>query len=85
MSITWNEAKENTDKLTNQIEELLKKSPPKTITDILEAVQKIDKDTKATPNPNHEGQYCQLILYPSKKWNTWNRTSMSISEYNIYR
>jgi len=83
--MTWDEAKANSDKLTNAIEELLKKEQPKSITDVLKAVNEIDKKTSAMPNPNKEGQYCQLVLYPSAKWQTWGQTSMSISKYNLYR
>ena len=83
--LTWDEAKANSDKLTNAIENLLENNKPDNIADVLSAVYKIDKNCSALPNPNQEGQYCQLILYPSPKWNTWSSTSMSITKYNIYR
>lgn len=83
--MTWDEAKANSDKLTNAIEKLLEKEQPKSITDVLKAVNKIDKGTSVLPNPNQEGLYCQLVLYPSQKWQTWSQTSMSISKYNLYR
>lgn len=63
----WNEAKLNSNKLTNAIESLLEKEQPKNIADVLKTVKEIDKDCGALPNPNHEGKYCQLILYPSAK------------------
>ena len=83
--MTWNEAKLNSDKLTSAIETLLEESKPKSIIDVLTAVKKVDGNTSALPNPNSEGQYCQLVLYPSQKWNTWSSTSMSITKYNLYR
>ena len=82
--MTWDEAKANSDKLTNEIEALLERQQPKSIADVLKSVNEIDKNTGALPNPNQEGQYCQLILYPSAKWKTWSNTSMSISKYNLY-
>ena len=82
--MTWEEAKKNSDKLTDLIEKLLDKQQPKDISDVINAVKSIDVKTSALPNPNHEGKYCQLILYPSSKWKTWRSTSMSISKYNIY-
>lgn len=82
---TWQDAKDNSDILTGAIENILNNNPPKNIADILAAVKKIDKKCGAIPNPNYKGQYCQLILYPSPKWQTWSTTSMSITKYNIYR
>lgn len=83
--MTWEQVKQNSDVLTNKIESELNSNPPKSIADVLVAVNKIDKDCGVLPNPNHEGQYCQLILYPSKKWKTWSSTSMSISKYNLFK
>lgn len=84
---TWDEAKANSDKLTDAIESILEKNRSESISDVLRAVNSIDNKCGAipNPNPNQEGQYCQLILYPSQKWNTWSITSMSITKYNIYR
>lgn len=82
--MTWNEAKLNSDKLTSAIEKILEESNPNSITDVINAVKKVDEDTLALPNHNSQGKYCQLILYPSKKWRTWMETSMSISKYSIY-
>lgn len=82
--MTWEEAKKNSDKLTSAIETLLDNKKPKSIADVLKAVYETDKKTLALPNPNSEGQYCQLILYPSAKWKTWGSTSMSISKYNLF-
>lgn len=82
--MTWEEAKLNCDKLINEIKNALELKQPKNIKDVLSAVSKIDKDCGVLPNPNSEGQYCQLILTPSSKWNTWKRISMSISKYNLY-
>ena len=85
MIMTWDEARANSDKLTNKISEILDKKKPKTIADVLLAVRVVDEDCGAMPNPNGEGQYCQLILYPSDKWQTWSQTSMSITKYNLFR
>lgn len=82
--MTWDEAKANSDILINKIETILKKNKPTSITDVYHAVKKIDKDTQIIPNPNSDGQYCQLVLYPSPKWKTWRQTSMSISDYDLY-
>lgn len=82
--MTWEEAKSNSDKLTNAIESLLEKEQPKSIVDVLKAVKQIDENCGTLPNPNQEGKYCQLVLYPSKRWNTWSQISMSISKYNLY-
>lgn len=84
-TITWEEAKANSDKLTSLIESVLDKNPPKNIAEVLAAVRRVDKDCGALPNPNSEGQYCQLILYPSRKWVTWSSTWMSISKYNLFK
>ena len=81
--MTWDEAKINSDKLVNLIDEQLQKEQPKSIADVLKAVYTIDKDCRAIPNPNQHGQCCQLILYPPPKWNTWSQTSMSITKYNL--
>lgn len=81
--MTWNEAKGNANKLTEMIEKELELKPPKSIRDVLSAVNTIDKETGAIPNPAPSGMYGQLILYPSKKWNTWGRISMSISKYGV--
>lgn len=83
--MTWDEAKAGLDKLERAITDLLDKKPPKTIADVLIAVKKIDKNCWVLPNPNKEGKYIQLILYPSAKWKTWSETSMSISKYNLCR
>ena len=83
--MTWEEAKQNSDKLTGAIEKELQAHPPKSIADVFKAVIKIDKNTGVLPNPNSDGQYCQLLLYPSPKWKTWSQTSMSISKYNLYQ
>lgn len=83
--MTWDESKANHDKLEKAIVRLLDKKQPKSITDVVKAVKKIDRNCGVLPNPNQDGKYCQLILYPSAKWNTWSETSMSISKYNLYR
>lgn len=85
MARTWEEARANSDKLTNAIEAILDKKAPKNITDIIAAVKQVDKTCAVKPNPNSEGQYCQLILYPSLKWETWSETSMLISKYNVFK
>ena len=82
--MTWDEAKINSDKLINSIESLLDKKTPKNISDVLSAVKDIDSNCGAIGNINDKGQYCQLILYPSRKWHTWGITSMSISKYNLF-
>lgn len=82
--LTWQDAKDNSDVLTDAIENILKIKSPKNISDVLAAVKKVDNLTSCLPNPNQEGQYCQLIIYPSKKWHTWSSTSMSISKYNLF-
>lgn len=84
MTLTWEEAKANSDRLTDQIYNILEDSAPRCIADVVDAVRTIDKSTVAVPNKNHEGKYCQLILYPSKKWSTWGMTSMSISKYGLF-
>lgn len=83
--MNWHEAKSNSDKLASTIEALLEENKPNSIADVLAAVKMVDGDTDALPNPNSEGQYCQLILYPSQKWETWRSTSMSITKYNLFR
>jgi hypothetical protein len=82
--MTWNETKENYNKLIREIEEVLKTKNLKSINDIFEAINEVDKDMLVIPNSNSEGKYCQLILYPSKKWNTWSKVTMAISQYNLY-
>lgn len=82
--MNWNEAKANSDRLTGLIQEHLDENIPKSIACVIAAVKAIDEETSAIPNPNSEGQYCQLVLYPSPKWKTWAQTSMSISKYNLY-
>lgn len=84
MIMTWDEARANSDKLTNKISEILDKKKPKTMADVYLAVRVVDEECGVMPNPNQDGQVIQLILYPSNKWQTWSQTSMSVSKYNIY-
>ncbi len=81
--MTWEESKENADVLISLITDKLTANPPNRIADILKAVTEVDSETGAIPNPAPSGIYGQLILYPSKKWNTWSQISMSISKYGV--
>lgn len=83
--MTWEDANKNTQVLISKIEATLEKNSPKNIIDVIEAVSEIDPDCRVLPNPNGEGQYCQVVLYPSSKWNGFPQCSFSISKYNLYR
>ncbi len=81
---SWDDLKANADRLTDLIEGRLEKEPPKRIADVLKAVNQVDSNCSALPNPNQKGHYCQLMIYPSVKWETWPQISMDISKYDLY-
>ncbi len=82
---SWDDLKNNSDLITSSLDQLFKEAKPKTISEVILIVSKYDKTLSALPNPNYEGQYCQLIIHTAPKHKTWGQTSMSISEYNLFQ